>query len=657
MTNSAYVPDLFVQVSYDGSAATSRLGWTWSDLSQRVAAEAGVSIGYGRSDQLSQPDANTLTVIFDDGDGALSPGGAQHLRIGLPIRVYARPVSSNAIFTRFVGFITGTRLVWPNGQGEHAQIQVQASSRKAVLGRARNIQDRTSAVVLAAGATSYWPMTEEIPGTEKTIPQSPPWFPDDQPLMAYTNLADSDTAIRYGWPTMDESHPMPDGLPVANMYSPTDRVLEAVAEIEPIPAGTAWSVSVMTRVPKDRKKSPQHHPIKVYSEHPDRAPEIISAAQLFWGTDSENNHVFAIQVIQPNGAGGLLQDLAVGAYGNDRGPWHLYTLTCSAGANPTLRAYQDGKQIAQLTMTNPAIDVGAVAVGHYTAANLDPNQRTEAGRLAVYAGIELSAATVAEMAETIVKGFSDDTPLERIQRLADFVNVTGVVGDSGDTPILPQDVTGTSALQLMQDVADTDGGVLYDSKDGDTVYRGRGARYTAAVGLTLDVAAQEVNADLSPGEDLSELINDVTSRATDDSLSIRRTDTTSIDAYGYSGTEIAMVTNSAPHIIARADWTLHRYSTPGVRVPTLAVELVNLVDSQQIAVLNADVGTLVKLNGLPANVVSMATRFFVEGWTETWVPESCVIAFNVSDASALLNTFVLDDAARGALDSAYVLAY
>ena len=94
------------------------------------------------------------------------------------------------------------------------------------------------------------------------------------------------------------------------------------------------------------------------------------------------------------------------------------------------------------------------------------------------------------------------------------------------------------------------------------------------------------------------------------------------------------------------------------RVPSLTVDVLahqGLIPSAQ-TLLGLTVGDLLAVTNAPTQADTTDQSYFVEGYTESIGPESYEISFNLSPTYPTLNTFVLDSATRGLLDTG-ILAY
>src|SRR4051812_19367515 len=110
------LPNVKVEIAFDSGFSTAEGSRTWTDVSAYVEGSESLEIGYGRSDELSVPDPNHLTVTLDNRDGRFTPAKASspyypNVKKGKPIRV---TVTYNAVaYVRFVGYIDAWPLVWP----------------------------------------------------------------------------------------------------------------------------------------------------------------------------------------------------------------------------------------------------------------------------------------------------------------------------------------------------------------------------------------------------------------------------------------------------------------------------------------------------------------------------------------------------------------
>lgn len=140
------------------------LNGAWVDLSARVPWLATpVSISRGLDDS-GAPTAGSMTLTFDNNDGALTPGGAgawgPHLVRWRPIRVNVW--ASGAWRQRFYGFVDSEPLSWPTGDAGICVVTVTAvdlAARAAV----RPLRSIAVEATAAKSPIAYWPLTDAGP--------------------------------------------------------------------------------------------------------------------------------------------------------------------------------------------------------------------------------------------------------------------------------------------------------------------------------------------------------------------------------------------------------------------------------------------------------------------------------------------------------------
>ena len=109
-------------------------------------------------------------------------------------------------------------------------------------------------------------------------------------------------------------------------------------------------------------------------------------------------------------------------------------------------------------------------------------------------------------------GFTADSSDERIARYARLAGIptAEVTVEAGlSASIAHKDTTGQTAVSMMQAVELTEDGVVFDARDGTLTFHARSHRYNSTSAFTLDCAAQEVEATLSPVLDDQGLLNDI----------------------------------------------------------------------------------------------------------------------------------------------------
>ncbi|RPK85055.1 hypothetical protein [Streptomyces sp. ADI98-10] len=224
-------------------------------------------------------------------------------------------------------------------------------------------------------------------------------------------------------------------------------------------------------------------------------------------------------------------------------------------------------------------------------------------------------------------GFSRESAIARMRRLATEeaaqIDLTWIDGDTtADTERLGPQRPDT-LLSLIQEAADTDGGILYEPADRlGLVYRDRASLYNQPVRLALDYTARgEVPPPLEPIEDDQRLRNDVTVTRSGGSSgrAVAETGPLSVlpppDGVGIydESVTLSLATDDQPARIAQ--WRLHLGTWDEARYPTITVWLhaaPHLVD----AILGMDIGDRVTIANPPPWLPPGVIDQHMHGYTE-----------------------------------------
>jgi hypothetical protein len=612
-TPSLYMPDVQVEIAFNAGVRTAAASRVWTDVSDYAELDRGVDIDAWRADEFSTCDANTLRLTLDNRDGRFTPGRAAspyypNIKIGRPIRVTATPVGGSAS-VRFVGFIDEWPLEW-DGSDQNAYAQVAATSRLARLGNDRKLRSIVEEEILLDTPLAYYPLSEAAGATSAADASG-------SPSPASLVQKGSGAAVTFGTAT----GPSTDGLTAASLTGGKHLGLTSPTALATEASGITIECFLNTSGSNDQVME---------AWAPLDAESVQSAADI--AIDGSGRVTSSGgTIVGPTVADGLTHHAA--ATVSAAGSYVLYADGVSAGSGT-------------LSIGSPvSLSVGANAFGGNAFV----------GTLA-HAAIfnrAVSASRIAAHADAGRTGFAGETPGARFARYASYAGIPAaeVDADAGTSPMAHIDTTDKTVLELLRTVETTEGGVLFDGRDGTLEFRSRSSRYTATSAFTLSVTSQQVETGLSPKLDRSAIQNDVTATLADSTVTARATNATSVNDYGTKGDDIELATTDANEPHSAAWWRVNTYAEPTSRVPALAVEILALDAATQALVLAAEPGTRFTVTGLPSQAASSTGDYFVEGASESVSPESYVVTFNVSDATPYVSTLVLDSATRGLLDT------
>lgn len=241
-------------------------------------------------------------------------------------------------------------------------------------------------------------------------------------------------------------------------------------------------------------------------------------------------------------------------------------------------------------------------------------------------------------------GFPGDKTGARFDRLMTeqglnpFVTTQG--GASGEAQF--QEEMGTQGLkkflELLQECADTDVGILAEMRDQGNLYlRARSTLYSQAPRFTLDFSNGVISAPFKPLDDDKLTENDVTVTRTGGSFSrqVLTEGRMSIQDYPDGvgrydvGKNLSLYQDSQTPDLAY--WFLNLGTYDGLRFTRVTVDLANpRVYEMAHKILNTDVGDIIRITGLPKEYGPDDVDLMVRGYSEEIGPTSWKITFACS---------------------------
>lgn len=622
--------DVVVEIALTSGYTTPAASRVWTDVTDYVEAQRGLSIQWGRGDQFSSPQPSRLTVTLDNRDGRFTPenvAGAYfpNIKKGRPIRVRVRPAGGSYVH-RFLGYVDEWPVEWPGGSDAMSTVTVTALSRQARLGRSTTFKSIVEEEILYDGPVLYFPLGEPQGATAAGN-----IAPGRSAILTVEQGAGAGGSVEFGAGT----GPGTDDL-TAPVFTAVDtsNYMDLFAELATpvsIPDGTTLDYECFINTTWSLDGTPITFGM---------GPVV---ANLYMNT---TGNVVASVGILGGGSCSATSTVTV----DDGATHHIAGRVARSGGTVTASVVVDGGTRVTGTSTTDSStwSLRKIWVGANFSATL--------AHAAIYVGTALADSRIAAHATAGLTGFTTDASGARIQRYARYAGIPAAevsveVGVS--TSIAHKDTTGALPSALMQAVAGTEDGVVFDGKDGTLTFHARSHRYGAASAFTLDANLGDVEDGFAPKLDDQHLTNDMTA-SRPNGITVRSTNDASITEYGYYRETLEILTTSDNEVQSRADWEVNRFGTPRVAIPNVRTDL--LTSSVSSALLAADVGTKFRLTNLPSQAPATTADFFVEGGTEQIGVNSYFIEFNVS-AAAYANVWQLDSGTLSQLDSTTVLAY
>ena len=216
--------------------------------------------------------------------------------------------------------------------------------------------------------------------------------------------------------------------------------------------------------------------------------------------------------------------------------------------------------------------------------------------------------------------------------------------DTGNTTLLAGPIQG-NALTYLQDVEESEAGLIYMSKDGKVSFRERLIQpVSSAVMFGDDLGIPYDAIEIAYGTE--QLANAVT--VTSAAGTATASDATSQEVYGLTEVEKDTLL-VAGDLQGLADYIIARYSTPEYRIQRIRVSMRALTQEQQTSVLSLELGGQADVRFTPNRIgqpISIRNRII--GISHDVDPDSHFVSFSFEELP--FEFFILDDAVFGILD-------
>lgn len=579
------------------------------DVSSRVDMSVGAKISsYGRSNEASSADASTLELTLDNSDGAFTghgPGfgiggfGVTPFGGGYDItpdktRIRLKVTQGATTVDRFTGRIATSDLDLGFGLGV-CNIDITAADVLADLSR-RIMRSMLEEEVLSDEPSAYYTMGEPAGATaagDTSGNGAPPLTPSG-----------SGAAVAFG----NGVGPV-DGLSAAT-FSGGQFLTDATPGtfLGPI----AWTLELWLNVPAP--------PTATMGVIQAKATDNSAAFALSLDTSGR------IAAFGPNLCDGLTHHVAV---------------TWDGGPNQTY--YVDGTSIGTTSIGGAMGAMNVLLVGGNTFSPL------------IYSGTISHIATYTaalpafKIADHYLYGTdpTEDTAA-RLARIGDWAGVTTAVTAGMSGQLMPrQSTSGRAALDVLKEIEDAEGGVVFSDGSGRIVLQGRGYR-SGKTTPTVTLNADDVATGTRVPWDTQQYTDQIT--VTRNGGATQVVGNTVSPRYP---TTLDLTVDTDAAALNHGRWLLLKSSVNTPRMPT--TNLLPRGSSNAEAILNLDIGDRIAFANLPAQMYTNAGDQVFEGRTETITQDEWTITPNLVPWS-LFTALALDDPTFGALD-AYPISY
>lgn len=268
------------------------------------------------------------------------------------------------------------------------------------------------------------------------------------------------------------------------------------------------------------------------------------------------------------------------------GEWHHIRVDgAPSGSDVSLQVYFDGASVLSTTVTGATAAV-PVSVHYFNFEDVDPEALPAFGHIALWD----SHPTTDTVEATF--GWLGETAAARMARLCAEESVPfQLVGTAGDTTVMGPQSTEVTFVEILDECADADQGILYEPRAGVSglpgfAYRTRTDLYNQAPAVDLDYGSRHLSPPFQPTTDDAQVRNDIsvsrpngsTKRYTipdDDALHLSTQPAPDgVGTYDESLTVSAESDEQLPNIAA---WFAHVRSWREQRFPVIGVNLASPV--------------------------------------------------------------------------------
>lgn len=605
--------DVRTEIALGSNFETPSTGRVWTDISQYVELDSDITISYGRPDELSDGEPNSLSITLDNSDGRFTPNRPSspyfpQWDIGTPIRVSAQPPGGSNE-RRFLGFVDQIPVTW-EGAETYSTVQITATSRLARLGAQQILSGQLEEATRALMPLRHWPLTEGVS----------PFRDASGNNGGVIRSTGSGTDVLY---STDFDPQRPTGLSYTGVgVSGNTREIRAAEGRAQTAEASFLFFAAET-----------HQPGGTIANGGYILHRLIGCT-----LQSDSTGVYQLTCERANGS--ILSASVVAPLG----PHLVYaerTLTSIRvviySGTASVTASDSGASSTPVEYPDPVL--GYIQPDNGSTVSAVITGAAEWGR--VLTGVERDA----------IASVDDYRPAsDAVAALVQWSRVPSTEvtnGILGDQLVAVPDTKGRSVVEALAELVADLGGVVFDTQDGRLRIAGRAQRFFQGVTLALSADTHRIGADYEIIYDRQLLTNEAIIGTTGGGSVVRVADDPSIAKYGRHTTQRDTVLVESADAQALAEWLVSVYNAPKPRVAavTLSISELALVDAQLMVQLKN--GDRLRFTQLPAQAPLSAIEFFIEGYSESIGPARHELTLNLSPAEPWILVGLFDTTARG----------
>lgn len=581
--------DVTVEYAFGADLSADPSTWVYTDCTGEWQPDRDLAATIGGADGTSKPQTGKLSLWMKNPNGDWTKGNSlskywPYIRRNTPIRVTLDPNTGSV--RQYVMYATDFQPKWGDS-GKQPLVQVTANGVRRRLDRDPPLQSPLyRAITARPELRAYWSMEDGSGATSAASAIS-----GGSPMaIAGLNLA------------TDSSEPGSLPLPA---FTGSGTVWGPVSG----PFGGHWQTDWYYKI-SDPAPTAEPKIMTVFTS------DVSGAAGMGWDVQVGGAFTGVMTVRAYNSLGTKVVDQSGSFGGAYFGQW----------VHARLMTRQNGPSIQWQLVVFPLVGSGsffggtvAGTVGGPTAVAIAQNAALNGmslGHIAVLDAWDLGAADAAQ------SGFTGELVTTRLSRLCADAGLPITIIGTTTTRMGPQ--RAATPLDLLDDCADTDGGILLDGLNPGWTYITRSAAYNLPVSLTADMAQRQVRAPFEPQDDDSQLVNDQTvSRVNGSSARY-------VDENGPAGTKAIKAYEGQPATLniasdddlpGQASWRVHVGTAGGdqLRFPAFGLDLHTPGGSALIeAWLRSRVRTRAQIANPPPGYgpAGLPIDLLIEGYTE-----------------------------------------
>jgi hypothetical protein len=610
-----------LQVALDSDPSDETPTWT-TIASNTTTKLRSWQIKRGRNDTLDTFQAGTASFVLDNRDRRFDPliaGGPYYgkLKPGKRVRLVVR--YGGVDYTRFDGYVDGWPQTYPSPTVKDALVELRATDGFKRLARLR-LSSVWRQEVLADAPEAWWRLGESSGTTASDSSgnahhgtyEGGATFNSRAGLVAY----DDDNAI--GFDGVD------DGVAVPAFPMPSSFTIEAWMQI---PSGL----------------SDVQRPLLWFKSSTGGNKSLTVDFTV-------NDPAFGFRFLVSGGGSGAFQYLDRLA---DDGSPHHFVLAYDA-ATGEARITFDGVASGGVAVAVAGIALGTGNLYIGLRPEFDSTPGLIVDEVAIYGSV-LATDRIAAHYAAATAPWEGDTPGDRAGKVLDEIGWPAADRDLavGSASLVAADLSG-DPLSHMQDVATSEGGRLFVSRDGKFTLVGRSEFWTESVYTTSQATFSDDGAGLPYtgfGWDYSDskVRNDVRINPQNGSTQTAA-DAASQDEYGLLGYSQGSLETSPAKVQSQANWLLQRHKDAAFEVDHIDIDPLRAPSTVLPVVLAAELGYRYTVKRTPQGVGSaISEEVHLEGTSESGDSNSYRFTWQLSRAEPavfIIGTSTIGGSAR-----------